>query len=196
VAKRLGKHLVYGIFFALVWPAAALTGFGRWEPIFKIFANAFSLAPGIVGDYIRCAYYRLTLAEWHLSSRIEFGSFFAHADARIGPRVYIGSYCILGRTEIGEHTHVASGVQILSGRHQHPRDGSGRITGSEGGVFTPVIVGPDCWIGAGALVMADVGEASTVGAGAVVVHPIPAGCVSVGNPAKVIKSVFQTRAAG
>lgn len=50
-------------------------------------------------------------------------------------------------------------------------------------------VGPDCWIGASAVVMAPVGERTTIGAGAVVVRPVEAGVVAVGNPARVIKAV-------
>jgi hypothetical protein len=37
-----------------------------------------------------------------LSSRISFGSFFAHPEAHIGSRVYVGSYCILGKVTIGD----------------------------------------------------------------------------------------------
>jgi len=49
-------------------------------------------------------------------------------------------------------------------------------------------IGPDCWIGDGAIVMADLGESVTVGAGSVVTRPVPAGSVVVGNPARPVKS--------
>lgn len=185
VARRSIKIGLDVIFLLLALPAGALAGFGRWKATYSIFAHLFALAPGIVGDYLRIAYYKLTLAECSLSSRIQFGSFFAHPEARVGAHVYIGSYCILGRTAIGERTQIASGVQILSGRHQHARDASGRISGSEGGIFEAVTIGADCWIGAGAIVMEDVGAGSTVGAGAVVSRPIPPASVAVGIPAKV-----------
>src|ERR1035437_10586931 len=60
-----------------------------------------------------------------MSSRISFGSFFAHPEACVGARGYIGSYGILGKAAIGDGTQVASGAQILSGQHQHIRDSSG-----------------------------------------------------------------------
>jgi len=189
--KALVKSILQGIFFIAVWPAAALTGFGRWRAVFSVFAHAYALSPGIVGDYLRAAFYRLTLSEFGSSSRIQFGSFFAHPEARVGSQVYIGSYSILGRTVIGDHTQIASGVQILSGRHQHLRDESGRISGSESGVFTSVSIGANCWIGAGAIVMADVGDGSTIGAGSVVTRPIPAGVVAVGIPAAVIRTAVE-----
>lgn len=34
--------------------------------------------------------------------------------------------------------------------------------------------------------MADVGEGTTVGAGSVVVKPLPSGCTAVGSPARVV----------
>jgi len=189
VAKRLLKFAVHGLSLAVVLPGAALSGFGRWQTPYSIFAHVSAIVPGILGDYLRIAFYKLTLARCSLSSRVQFGSFFAHSDATIGAGVYIGSYCILGRTVIGDRTQIASGVQILSGRHQHSRDESGQITGSDRGVFAQVRVGADCWIGAGAIIMADIGEGSTIGAGAVVSSPIPAGSVAVGIPARVIKTV-------
>jgi virginiamycin A acetyltransferase len=188
MVKRPIKAVVHALFLAAAFPAAAIAGFGTCKPFFSIFAHLFALAPGIPGDYLRIAFYKLTLAECSLSSRIQFGSFFAHPEARIAAHVYIGSYCILGRTVIGERTQIASAVQILSGRHQHLRDESGRISGSEQGVFAPVVIGADCWIGAAAIVMADVGAGATIGAGSVVSRPIPPGAVAVGSPAKVIKT--------
>jgi acetyltransferase-like isoleucine patch superfamily enzyme len=187
--KRVAKGMVLCIFLAVVWPAALLSGFGRFGTVYRLFATALALAPGLPGDYLRIAFYRLTLAKCSLSSRIEFGSFFSRPQAEVGSKVYIGSYCILGMAVIGDNTQIASGVQILSGRRQHSRDDSGGVSGSDRGVFTEVAIGHDCWIGAGAIVMAGVGAGSTIGAGAVVTHPIPPGSVAVGNPARVVKSI-------
>jgi virginiamycin A acetyltransferase len=142
--------------------------------------------PGLPGDYMRIAYYRLTLDKCSLESRIQFGSFFAHPQATVARGVYIGSYCVLGRTSIGERTQIASGVQILSGGQQHRRDAEGRISGAEHGTFETVAIGADCWIGARAVVMAEVGEKTTIGAGSVVVRRIPPGCTAVGSPATVV----------
>lgn len=186
--RGLLKSAAEAMALAMAFPAALFCGFGRVRPLFTLFAHAWSLSPGVVGDYLRVAWYRLTLDECSLESRISFGSFFSTPHARVGRRVYIGSYCILGRVSIGDRTQIASGVQILSGARQHARDAGGRITGSADGVFEPVKVGADCWIGAAAVVMADVGEGTTVGAGSVVTKDIPAGVVAVGSPARVIRS--------
>ena len=37
----------------------------------------------------------------------------------------------------------------------------GRIEGAEQGVFEVIPIGSDCWIGAGAIVMAEIGEGAT-----------------------------------
>jgi virginiamycin A acetyltransferase len=168
--KDILKPVAHRAFLAIAFIPALLSGFCRMEPMFAPFAQAFAATTGITGDYLRIACYKLTVDRCSLDSRIQFGSFFARARARIGRGVQIGSYCILGQTTIGDRTQIASGVQILSGRRQHQRDAEGRILGSDHGEFRPVPIGADCWIGAGAIVMADVGESSTVGAGSVVVQ--------------------------
>ena len=172
----------------LVFPLALLSGFGRVESLYVLGAQWCASLPGILGDYLRIAFYHLTLQQCPLDSRIQFGSFFAHPQARVGRSVYIGSYCILGRTSIGDRSQIASGVQILSGKRQHGRDLEGRLLGSEHGTFDLVAIGSDCWIGAGAIIMAPVGDGTTIGAGSVVTSPIPPGSVAVGNPARVIRS--------
>lgn len=184
--KAAAKLLVRGLFLVLVLPLAMLTGFGRFTWLYTMLAQACALVPGLVGDYVRIAFYKLTLERCALSSRISFGSFFAHREAAVGSHVYIGAYCILGQCRIGDRTQIASHVQILSGRHQHARAPAGQIGG---GVFEPIEIGADCWIGASSVIMATVGSGTTVGAGAVVVKELPPGVVAVGNPAQVIREV-------
>jgi virginiamycin A acetyltransferase len=186
--KSLLKSALHGLFLTLAFPFALLSGFGRFESIYLIGAQCLAFVPGLLGDYIRIAWYRMTLQECALESRVQFGSFFAHPQAKVGRGVYIGSYCILGRTSIGDRTQIASAVQILSGGRQHGRDREGRILGSASGVFETIAIGADCWIGAGAIVMAEVGDRTTIGAGSVVTNPVPPGSVAVGSPARVIKS--------
>jgi virginiamycin A acetyltransferase len=184
--KTILKRLVQGAFLTLAFPPALTSGFGRLEPAYRFWAQACALIPGLPGDYLRIAYYRLTLEECSIDSRIQFGSFFVHRSARVSRGVYIGCYCVLGKTAIGERTQIGSGVHILSGKQQHPRDSEGRIMGAGHGIFETVKIGADCWIGSGAMLLAEVGDRSTIGTGAVVVHPVPAESVAVGNPARVI----------
>lgn len=188
--KRTLKFLVQGLSLAVAFVPALLAGFGRFGATFTLGAHAFANLPGIIGDYLRIAYYRLTLDRCSLESRISFGSFFAHPRAEVGSGVYIGSYCVLGCCTIGHRTQIASHVQILSGRRQHGRDEAGQVTGADEGVFQTIAIGEDCWLGAGAIIMAPVGAKTTIGAGSVVVAPVEAEVVAVGNPARVVKKAI------
>jgi len=142
-----------------------------------------ALLPGLPGNYLRTAYYAFTLDRVGADCHIAFGSFFAHSSASLGDRVGIGAYCVLGQVDIGEGTLFASHVQVLSGRKQHRRGSDGRLT-DEGRLFRRIVIGPHCWIGSGAIVMADLGAKVTVGAGSVVAQDIPEGVVVSGNPAR------------
>jgi acetyltransferase-like isoleucine patch superfamily enzyme len=184
---KLAKNCLHAIFLALALPAAVVAGFGHFAAGFPLGAQACALVPGVVGDYLRIAFYKLTLKQCSLYSRVSFGSFFAHPDAVLGRGVYIGAYCILGRCSIGDRTQIASQVQILSGRRQHQRDDSGQIGGAAEGEFETIEIGADCWIGASSIIMAAIGSGTTIGAGSVVVRPMAAQVVAVGNPARVIK---------
>ncbi len=142
-----------------------------------------ALVPGILGSYLRVAYYGFTLSQVGRDCHIGFGSFFAHSRASLGDKVGIGAYCVLGQCDIGEGTLLASHVQILSGSRQHRRDERGRLT-DEGRSFQRVAIGAQCWIGAGAIVTADLGEGVTVGPGSVVSQNVPPGATVSGNPAR------------
>jgi maltose O-acetyltransferase len=55
----------------------------------------------------------------------------------------------------------------------------------------PITIGDNVWLGGGVIVLPGVTieENSVIGAGAVVTKDVPAGCVAVGNPARVVKSI-------
>jgi virginiamycin A acetyltransferase len=185
--KRIGKTAANLVAIIAMSPFAALSGFGRHSGVFLLFAQMAALIPGLPGDYLRVAYYFMTLRASSLSMRISFGSFFAHSSARVGRSVYIGPYCVLGGCIIGERTQIASHVQIMAAGRQHERDEQGHISGARQELFPMVSVGGDCWLGAASIIMAEVGSGTTVGAGAVVPRPLPPNVTAVGNPARVIK---------
>ncbi len=185
MVKRMLKRMVWGVAALTTLPAAALAGFGKFSVGFEFFAHVLALAPGLPGSYLRVAYYAMTLERCSFDSYIGWGTFFARSQASVGRRVYIGPMCILGRAHIGDGTMIASGVQVPSGSQQHARDLRGEMT-DEGGVYQDVHIGAHCWIGASAVVMANVGEKATVAAGAVVVKPVDAGDIVGGAPAKPI----------
>lgn len=130
----------------------------------------------------------MTLDACAIDVHIGFGTTLAHPNVRIGHGVYIGNRCTIGMCELADHVTIGSNVDLLSGRRQHHFDDSSSPIQSQGGAFTTVHVGRNAWIGNSAVVMADVGESSVIGAGAVVVHAIPAHATAVGNPA-IVKRV-------
>jgi acetyltransferase-like isoleucine patch superfamily enzyme len=178
------KHFLNLVFLAAAFPMAAATGFGRWLESFTFFAQFCALAPGLPGDYLRIAFYRLTLDECSLENRISQGSFFVNPRVRLATNVYIGAYCIIGPCQIGDRTLIASFAQIMPGRRQHPRRADGTL--EPNAEVHPVSIGSDCWLGASAIVMEDVGQGSTVAAGAIVVNPVEPHTTVAGNPARVI----------
>jgi acetyltransferase-like isoleucine patch superfamily enzyme len=178
------KTLARLIALAVTLPWAALTLFGRVESVYIFFAQAASLFPGVPGDYLRAAYYYMTLRSFSLDTRMAFGSYFSKIDTQVGQHVTIGPFCVFGRTQIGDRTFFGPAVQVLSGSRQHTRDAQGRLMDGE---FATIGIGEDCWIGAAAVVMASVGSGSTVAAGAVVTAPVPPGSVVGGVPARPLR---------
>ncbi len=184
------RIIVYGM-YVLVWPFGLLSHLTyKWsgnEAVFDFSAKLLSLVPGMIGQYLRTAFYKMTLAECHYDLLVGFGSFFAHPTARAGRRVGMGSYTIVGTAVIGEGVLIGSRVSVLSGKYQHGSFLNGATASGEGR-FESVTIGAGSWIGEGAIVMASLGERCMVSAGSVVTKPAPDRVVAVGNPARFLKS--------
>ncbi len=161
--------------------------FGR-DRALEASTQALGLVPGIVGQYCRRAFLMRVLAECHPSVTIEFGALFSAAGARIEPDVYIGPRCHLGLVHIERDVLVAAGVHIPSGGHIHGTDDPDTPVRDQRFERTLVRVGAGSWIGSAAVVMADVGRRTIVGAGAVVTRPLPDDVVAAGVPATVLRS--------
>ncbi|WP_343219108.1 sugar O-acetyltransferase [Cerasicoccus frondis] len=88
---------------------------------------------------------------------------------------------------IGKNCMCAPRVQILTATH--PLDPTERNSGLEFG--SPITIGDNCWIGAGAIINPGVkiGDAAVIGAGAVVTKDVPSRTVVAGVPAKVIRAI-------
>ncbi|HEY2645781.1 MAG TPA: hypothetical protein VGI34_02350 [Candidatus Acidoferrales bacterium] len=178
------KRLAQSFALVAVFPCALLCGFGRIERLYTLFAHLHALVPGFVGDFSRAAFYKLTLRECSIDTTISFGTFFSRRTACVAPFVSIGAFCVVGCARIGARTQIASHAEIPGGRHGHARGPEGRLAAP---VDEEIEIGADCWIGSSAVIMANVGARTTIGAGSVVVKDIPAGVVAVGNPAKTIQ---------
>ncbi len=151
-------------------------------------SQLLALVPGVVGTYLRAAFYGGALEAFDPSACVEFGTLLSKAAARIGARTYIGPGCHLGLVDIGEDVLLASGVQVPSGGRTHGIDALDVPIRDQEGELTRVRIGSGTWIGAGAIVMAHVGRACVVGAGAVVTREMPDAAVIAGVPARVVRS--------
>lgn len=143
--------------------------------------------PGRAGSLLRVAFYRWTLRHCDPTATIATGVWLSKLDCQIGSHVYIGPRSMLGRCRIGPDTLIGPAVQILSGGGIHRFDRTDIPIRMQGGKTARVSIGKDCWIGAGAILMADVGDGAVVAAGAVVTLPVPPMAVVGGVPAKVIR---------
>jgi virginiamycin A acetyltransferase len=149
--------------------------------------QAWAVVPGLPGQYLRRAFLARTLAGCARSATIEFGTIFSSANAMIGERAYLGPRCHVGWALIDSDVLVGAGVHIPSGLHTHGADDVATPIREQSGTKVPVRIGPGAWIGSTAVVMADVGAGTIVGAGAVVTRPIPDLVVAGGVPARILR---------
>ena len=119
----------------------------------------------------------------------------------IGTNVSINMNCTFvdcNKIEIGNNVLIASNVQIYTATH--PVELSDRLTPNwnpdSGEYFCrtyalPVKIGNGCWIGGGVIILpgVSIGDGTVIGAGSVVIKDIPANCVAVGNPCRVIRKI-------
>lgn len=107
-----------------------------------------------------------------------------------GDHLYMNFGCVIldcNEVHIGDNVMFATYVHITAA--YHPIDPEVRLTGRE--LAAPVHIGNNVWLGSGVIVCPGVtiGDNTTIGAGSVVVKDIPANCVAVGNPCKVIRTL-------
>jgi len=151
------------------------------------YSQLLCLFPGIIGNFIRFAFYRMTIASLGDDSCICFGVTLAHPDIRIGRGVYIGLWCNLGLCTIEDDVLFGSDVHVISGFNQHGHADISVPMREQRGELLNVRIGRDSWIGNKAVVGNHVGEKSIVGAASLVVREVPPYSIAVGNPAKVIR---------
>jgi acetyltransferase-like isoleucine patch superfamily enzyme len=176
----------------LYWTQAALIGRDR---ALEHATELLALFPGLTGRYLRRTFLACVLARCHRTASIGFGTVFSKAGATVEANAYIGPRCHLGLVHVERDALLAAGVHVLSGTSQHGSDDLTRPVRDQEGTVTPVRIGAGAWIGSSAVVMADVGRDTIVGAGAVVVEALPDGVVAAGVPARVLRRRDQPRSA-
>jgi maltose O-acetyltransferase len=107
---------------------------------------------------------------------------------RFGAKVYANHNVVIldcAPVDIGDDVFIGPNVVISTAGH--PIDAALRVSAVE--FAKPISIGARVWIGASVVLLPGVviGESTTIGAGSVVTKSIPAGCVAVGNPCRVVK---------
>jgi acetyltransferase-like isoleucine patch superfamily enzyme len=166
------------------WARARLLGRDR---ALESSTQTLALLPGTVGQYLRRAFLAHALESCHPSAAICFGAVFSKAGTRIGPNVYIGPRCHIGLADIERDVLLAAGVHVPSGMRTHGTEDLETPIREQPGEATRVRIGAGSWVGSAAVVMADVGRDTVVGAGAVVTRPLPDRVIAAGVPARVIR---------
>lgn len=151
-------------------------------------SQILSLIPGIVGQVFRRAFLTQVLDYCHVESTVEFGTIFSKAGARIDEKAYIGPHCHIGWVHIERDVLIAAGVHIPSGPLTHGTADPTKRIQEQPGVLQQIRIGAGTWIGSGAVILADVGCDSVVGAGSVVTKPLPDRVLAAGVPARVLRN--------
>ena len=110
----------------------------------------------------------------------------------IGKGVFINAGCKFqdqGGIFIGDNCLIGHNTVIATLNH-------GMLPEERGDLIpSPVRIGNGVWIGSGSIILPGVtiGDNAIIGAGSVVTKDIPADMIAVGNPAKVIRSIYQSK---
>lgn len=184
-AVRLLATVAVAPMLATYWLKAAATGRDR---ALEGSSELLSMIPGLPGKYLRQAFLARVLAGCHPTASIGFGTLFSKAGASIGANVYIGPRCHIGLVAIEADALLAAGTHVTSGAQTHGFTDLSRPIREQPGTPSLVRIGAGAWIGSAAVVMADVGRDTVVGAGAVVTQALPDEVIAVGIPARVVRS--------
>ena len=110
-----------------------------------------------------------------------------NAKCSIGDKVFMNHNCSItcaNEITIGDNCNLANNIVIVD--HDHNIGDTGVVAGLNS---KPIHIGNNVWIGGNVCVLPGVtiGDNVVIGAGSVVTKDIPANCLVVGNPGKIIK---------
>lgn len=190
--KPILKNIIFTLSVILTSPFViiykVLSLIDKSDQPFASFSQLFSLLPGKTGNYLRTSFYFFSMRHCKKDCVISFLTIFSQQATELESGVYLGPGCNIGLSVIKKNSLLGSGVHVMSGKKQHYITDLNTPIKDQGGYFEKIIIGENCWIGNTALIMADIGEHSIIGAGSVVVDKIPPFSIAVGNPAKVVQT--------
>jgi maltose O-acetyltransferase len=110
---------------------------------------------------------------------------------KLGERVFFNFNCVVldvCEVTIGDYTLFGPAVQVYTATH--PMNAELRRKQE---FAKPIAIGPDVWVGGGAIICPGVkiGAKAVIGAGSVVTRDIPAGVFAAGNPCRVVREITE-----
>ena len=187
----IARAVAGALTWPLVWPLAQLCRAADLvfppDMVFRTVSELLSLIPYVFGVIVRAEFYRFALTHCGRNVVIELGAVFIYHDISIGDNVTINRYSVIHHCDIGSYALVGEHSVLLSGSRQHDIDRTDIPMALQRGRKKRIALGDDCWIGAHAVVMEDVGRGAIVGAGAIVTKPVGELMIVAGNPARPIR---------
>jgi len=113
-------------------------------------------------------------------------------NARVGSRCKISSHSFVCEgVSVEDGVFIGHGVVFINDTYPRATNGNGELQSEADWKVERTVVKSGASIGSGAVILSRVviGENAIVGAGSVVTHDVPANCIAVGNPARVIRSL-------
>jgi virginiamycin A acetyltransferase len=154
---------------------------------FPFVSEALSCVPFSFGWKFRSAVYKRILSGCGDETMLHFGVTLEDERTKIGRNVWVSVGSYIDYAEIGDSVLIGPHAVLLAGGRAHRFDRLDIPIKDQGNLpKKPLRVGMGAWVGAHAMVMADVGEHAIVGAGSVVTKEVPAYAVVGGNPAKIL----------
>ena len=150
-------------------------------------SRLLALAPGAFGIRLRRFWYGWTLAACGDDLVVDWLATFKTPTARVGSRVFVGSLCWIAEADIRDDVMIAARAAVQGGPHTHGTERLDIPMNRQPGALTPVVIGPDAWVGTGATILADVARGTVVAAGAVVTRSFADYSVLAGVPARLVR---------
>jgi len=168
----------------LLWSRLPLPPFSS----FTAPSQLLSLVPGLIGVLFRRVWYRWTLKSCGRNLTVDWLAVIRLPETTVGNNCTFGVANWIGFAAIGDDVMTGSHVTVLSGSEQHRFADVDRPIRLQHGEKRQLMIGSDVWIGAQAVVMADVSGGTVIGAGSIVTKTFPPRTIIAGNPARVLRA--------
>ena len=134
---------------------------------FSYIENSILDSECIIGPYSRIRNNSL------IGQNVKIGNFAEIKNSKIGKNSNLNHYCYIGDSLIGVNVNIGAGVVTCN------YDGKNK---------SKTIIGDNCFIGSGTMIIAprNIGNNVTTGAGSIITKDIEQNLIVVGNPAKIL----------